>query len=178
MKAVAVSMMKRKLISMSLKHEILCNLQVLVINQMWKIREKKGFVMTPNVLIQRPEWMVVQFTNVANRKGRACGGVNHEFGLTLLSLLCFCDIQAVILWGSQKHGSVTQVTDLGLQTQNQELKACTQSKKKSTVGNNQHRSGQKRDYVEVSILAVCFGVSWAYVSHSFHSGFLVLNFIL
>lgn len=28
-----------------------------------------------------------------------------------------------------------------------------------TVGNNPHRSGQQRDYVEASILAVCFGVS-------------------
>lgn len=33
-----------------------------------------------------------------------------------------------------------------------------------TVGNNPHRSGQQRDYAEASILAVCFGVSWACVS--------------
>lgn len=51
--------------------------------------------MTPSILAWRLGWLVVLFTEIGNAKGKA-----GEFDLGFLSLLCFCDIQAMILRGS------------------------------------------------------------------------------
>lgn len=44
-------MKKRKLVNTSFKDELLCNPQVLVINQMWEISERKEFSVTLGVLV-------------------------------------------------------------------------------------------------------------------------------
>lgn len=97
--------------------------------------------MTPGVLVQRLGYMMMLFTETGNTKGGADG---VEVGITslvwdLLNLRCFCDIQAVIPQGSQKHGSVAQVTDLRLEIQIQEVFNMHLEQEEKSPREYQHR---------------------------------------
>lgn len=101
--------------------------------------------MTPNVLVQRPGCLMVLFTETGNTKGETDG---VEVGITnlvwdLLNLLCFCDIQGVIPQGSQKHGSVAQVTDIELKMKIQELFSMHLEQEEKNPREYYHRRAEK-----------------------------------
>lgn len=127
---------------------------------MCEIREKRGFVVTPSVLAgARVDGGSI--TEIGNTKRGKGGGV----GSWVVWDCCFCRVFVLFKqWHPREwetwiccSGDRPWTTDLKLGVFSKGLQ------QEETVGNNPHRSGQQRDYVEASILAVCFGVSWTYV---------------
>lgn len=133
-------MKKRKLINTSLKDEILYYTEVLVISQIWEIREKEACNDTQYSVLQA-WYMMVLLAETGNTKGGTDGVEVGIMSLVcdLLNLWCFYDIQAVIPQGNQKHGSVAQVTDLRVEMQIQELFSMHLEQEEKNPREYQHR---------------------------------------